>query len=498
MTNRKPELRLVPAPRIDPNRVQPHAPDLERALVASILLDERVIDLVLDLVAREDFYDQALGTIYEAASELRRNCSPVGLVSVTAWLRDRSLLEKVGGAVAIASIAQLAPVIGHAVDHARAIALKSKLRRLIAECQIIDAEAHGDVGDVARYLEHAGRRLHMITDSHVGRSSVGMRESMQSAFRELGIIAQRRGQLSGYPTKLVEVDLQTGGMHGTDVTMLGGETGRGKSALAGCIAVNIASSPQIEQMQIGHQAVDVTVPIGVGWFSLEMPHKQLATRLACALGRVDFNKISTGNWNHDDWDRLAGAASVLSELPIEIDDDSDLTINRLAAKVARMEADFARRGIRLGLVILDYIQLMDGREEAEKGATRERQLNEIGRQVKKLAGRFLARPHALVQVGDRVEDYGVLEPSGVSWMVLTQLNEEGEIRESKALGMHANNIWILEQPKDTAGGPRWTGPSKTQLAHIHIKKQRSGPRNVRASVWWHEAYTLFSDEERPS
>jgi replicative DNA helicase len=457
-----------------------------------MITDERVVDLVLDIVTREDFYDEKRGLIFTAIVDLRRSGDRVGFASVVSWLKDRGTLEAAGGAGAIAALANTTPSIGHAVSHAKQVALKSKRRGLIAECQIIEAEGFGDVGDEQEFLEQAAKRIRRFAEASLVTTSVSLRTSMDAFFQRLNHLASRRGVISGYPTGLKELDRYTAGLHGSDVVLVGGETGRGKTSFAMCLAINVASAPQIEVVNVGGQPVDVTVPIGVAVFSLEMPHEDLSERMVCAIGRVDLIRLRSGDFDMPDMQRITSSAGILSALPIEIDDDQDLTVSRLEAKVARIEAKFAAEGVRLGLVILDYVQLVDGQAEAEKGANRERQLSEVGRRIKKLAGRLRARPRAMPLVDGVRLDCGHLEPTRVCFMVLTQLNEDGDARESKALMQHANAFWVLEHSNDSAP----EGPGKTTPGKIRIKKQRSGPRNVVASCWWHEAFTLYSDEER--
>jgi replicative DNA helicase len=490
--NRRGKLHAVPQPTFDSNQVPPHDEERELALLGAILTNGQVANLIVDLVKPADFYDGARGLIFDAMMQLRQTGENISRVSVMSWLKDRGTLTHAGGPMAIGRLANEYPVLGDAVEHAKRIALKAKRRAFILECQATAAEGMGDVGDESDWLDQRSKSLRRHAANMVPSNAVSLRKSIDEFFVQLNADTTRRGAVSGYSTGLHELNELTAGWHGGDVTLIGGPTGFGKSAFMGCQAVGVSSSPQIEVVEVNGNNVDCNVPIGVAIFSLEMRRKKLAQRLCCGMARVNYKLLQTGNAHPHDFQKLIGASDHLSNLPIVIDDAPDLTMDMLEAKLARIQAMFAAFGTRLGLVLIDYMQLMDvsGEGQGEK-SNREIQFNLAGRRLQKFASTFLARPKALPVVNGVVVDAGYLDPSLVAFGVLVQLNDDGQVRESKALQMHAHGFWLLE-PTDEE--PQ--GPGKTTRAKIRIKKQREGDSNVVATCWRHAAYTLYSDEER--
>jgi replicative DNA helicase len=489
--SRKPDLKLVQTPKFDPNQVPPHDEPRELALLGAILTNPRVIELVLDLVTPDDFYDKPRGVIFEAMLQVHKSGETVSRTSVTSWLIDRSLIAQVGGPMAIARLATEVPASGQAVEHARKIALKAKRRAFILDCYTAAAEGYGDVGDESEWLDRQTKRLRRHAEKLQPSNAISLRKSLEVFFQKLNRVVNNQSGVAGYSTGLQNLDKLTAGWHGGHITLVSGKTSAGKSAFAGCQALNVAKAPQLEVVELDGHRVDITVPIGVAIFTLEMEHDEQSQRLCCGLARVNWNLLQIGEVGPFDLQRLAGASDELSQLPIVIDDDHDLTMSRLEAKLARIEAMFAAMGVRLGLVVIDYFQLIDVRGEGDKNSTRAERFSEAGRRLKNFASRFKARPKALPIVNGQVVDAGYLEPSRVAFCVLVQLNKEGDVRECNALEMHAPNHWLIETPTEDP-----EGPGLTTIAKIVLKKQRGGKKNSVATCFRHDAYTLFTDEER--
>jgi len=493
-SERKTDLRLVKTTQQDPNQVPPHDELREQALLSAILENARVADLVVDLVKQSDFYDQTRGIIFGAMMDIRAAGEIISVVSVCTLLKDRGLLAQIGGPRAVAELKTMTPVLGQAVEHANKIAEKSHLRAFISDCESLRMEAHGDVGNVGEWLTNKAKHFRRYADGLQPSNAVSLRIALESFFQNLNKMVSRRGAISGYTTGLKELDHHTAGWQPGEITLIGGETGLGKSAFAGGQALAVAQSPQTEVIEFEGQQVEINVPIGVIIFSLEMPKEQFAQRMICGMARVNYKLLQIGEGDPHDLRRLAGASDLLSGLPIYIDDEPDLTEARLEAKVARIEAKFAAMGVRLGLVLLDYFQLMMFLQEGEKSQqNREQLLANAARRLQQFASRFKARPKAFVKMpdGSTVDARQLLDPSLVAFGVLTQLNNDGQVRESKAILQHAQNFWLLEATTDQP-----EGPGKTTRAPIRIKKQRGGEREVVAHCWRHAAYTLYTDEER--
>jgi replicative DNA helicase len=489
--NRRGKLQVV-RPAFAPDQVPPHDEVREIAMLGAILNNGKALDLIVDLVKPSDFYDGPRGLIFDAMLELRAAGEGISRVAVMSWMKDRGTLTHAGGPMTIAKLTYESPVLGDIVEHAKRIALKAKLRAFILDAQMASVEGMGDVGDIAEWLDRRSKELRRHAANMAPSNAVSIRKSLDEFFVQLNADTSRRGTISGYSTGLRELDELTAGWHGGDVTLIGGPTGFGKSAFMGCQAFGVATSSQIEVVEVNGNNVDCNVPIGVAIFSLEMRRWKLAQRLCCGMARVNYKLLQTGNGGPHDVNALIGASEHLANLPLVIDDSPDLTMDMLEAKVARIQAMFAAIGVRLGLVLIDYIQLMDVSMEGQgEKSNREIQFNLAGRRLQKFASTFTARPKAMPVVNGVVHNAGYLDPSLVAFGVLVQLNDDGHVRESKALGMHAHGFWLLE-PTDEE--PQ--GPGKTTRAKIRIKKQREGDSNVVATCWRHAAYTLYSDDER--
>ena len=485
---KKPDLRVVKAIA---TQELPHDEPRELALLGAVMSDARVLDLVRDLVSPSDFYDAQRGLIFDAMASIHAAGDAVSRVTVLSWLKDRKLLEQAGGPMAIGRIATDIPVLGHAVDHARKIAMKAKRRAFILDAEAKAMECRGNIENEAEWLDEATRGLRKHADALRPSNAIAIRKSMDVFFQKLNRLANVHEGVAGYSTGLKELDRHTAGWHGGHITLVSGETSAGKSAFAIGQAKTVASSHQIEVVEHNGAKHDVRVPIGAAIFTLEMEHDEVSQRLCCGSARVNWLLIETGEIGPTDLQFLAAAAEELSQLPVFIDDDHDLTMTSFESKVARIEAMFAAMGVRLGLVLIDYFQLVDVRGEGDKNSNQEQRFNIAARRLKNFASRFKTRPKALPVIDGRVVDAGYLEPSRVAFGVLVQLNNDGNVRECKAVEMHAHNHWLIEAPTDEPDGP-----GATTRAKIRLKKQRGGKKNALATCFRHDAYTLFTDEER--
>ena len=469
-TNRAPHLRDVsarPEPPTIAGKPPPNDLDAEAACLSAVMLGGS-LDAVLAVAKPEDFWSRPNRRIITAAVEVAKAGSPIDIVTVASWLREREWLTEIGGASYLAQISDAVPAVANVTAYARIVAELAARRRLIAECQRIAAEGYSQVEP--DWLANASKRISeaavLQSPTELGTMPIG--ESLSVAMAKFR--RAESGRMTGTPTGFAELDRLTAGLEGGDLTFLAAESSAGKSALAGNIAVNVASRPRVVTAADGGEAL---VPLGALYFTPEMPHDELSTRMACAQGRANAARIRSGKAPPEDWDGLIAGAAYLQSLPIEFDDDAHLTVAKVRARTTRVQASFAARGVDLALVVVDYLQLMDGRDEVERGSNREREVSEIGKRLRQASRDF---------------------PT-IHWLILSQLNEDGQLRESRALEQHAPNIWILsrdDKPRD-----RWSGDvDPAQPARIFIKKQRNGPRRVTAHTWFHPSFCLFSDEER--
>jgi len=402
-------------PPIIAGRVPPHDLDAEAAVLSAVLLDRDALDRVLELLKPEHFYSDANGKVFEACQALALAATPIDIVNVASWLRDREVLAQIGGAGYLAQLSDATPAVAHVAAHARIVYEKWRVRQLIAQCQRIAAEGYGDVGVVQEYIDGAEQAVYDLARTADSTASQPLSHVLKAAFEQISKAAERGDRITGISTGYEKLDAKTAGLHDGDLTIVAARPGMGKTSFVLNLAVNVASprtvtTPRPDQRsdEDDGQSGDRHEPgHGVAVFSLEMPREQLATRMVCSEGRVDLGKLRQGYLQPDDWRRLTEAASYLSSLPIWIDDTPALGMLELRAKVRRIQAEYARIG-RIGLVVIDYLQLMKGRDGVN---SREQEISEISRGMKQLAKELRVPVIALSQLNRAVETRNLLHLS---------------------------------------------------------------------------------------
>jgi len=456
---RDPGLRKVQPP-IVAGRVPPHDLDAEAAVLSAILLSREALDRVLEILKTEHFYSDANGRIYEAAQTLALASTPIDIVSVASWLRDRERLAQVGGPSYLAQLADATPAVAHVAAHAQVVYQKWRVRAVIATCQRVSAEGYGDVGDPEAYVDGAEQAIYALARTSQKKSAQPIHGVLRRAFLQITAAAERGDRITGVATGFERFDGKTAGLHDGDLTIVAARPGVGKTAFVLNVAVNVASSRVVK----AHGKETEEPGSGVAFFSLEMPEEQLAVRMVCSEARVDVGKVRQGYLQPEDWRRITEAAAYLSTLPFWIDDTSALGLLELRAKVRRIQSEYNREATtdqparRLGLVIVDYLQLMKGRE----GAPREQEVSELSRGLKQLAKELKVPVIALSQLNRAVETRTTTKDKR------PQLSD---LRDSGALEQDADCIVFIY--RDDYYNPE-TSDAKG-IAELIIAKQRSGP-----------------------
>jgi replicative DNA helicase len=454
-------------PAVSAGRVPPHDLDAEAAVLAAVLLDRDALDRVLEILKAENFYSDANGRIYEAAQELAAVGTPIDIVSVASWLRDRERLAQVGGPSYLAQLADATPAVAHVAAHARVVKEKWRVRQLIATCQKVAAEGYGDVGVVQEFIDSAEQAVYELARTPESTTTQRLTDVLKAAFEQINAAAERGDHITGISTGYERFDAKTAGLHDGDLTIVAARPGMGKTSFVLNLAVNVASPRTVNSPgpgEEGHGEDRQEPGYGVAVFSLEMPREQLATRMVCSEGRVDLGKLRGGRLQRDDWTRLTEAASYLSTLPIWIDDTPALGILELRAKVRRIQAEYNRPATannaarRMGLVVVDYLQLMKGRDGVN---SREQEISEISRGLKQLAKELKVPVIALSQLNRAVETRTTKDKR-------PQLSD---LRESGAIEQDADMICFIY--RDEYYNPETTNAKG--IAELIIAKQRNGP-----------------------
>ncbi|HVY47296.1 MAG TPA: replicative DNA helicase [Minicystis sp.] len=454
-------------PAMVAGRVPPHDLDAEAAVLSAILLSRDALDRVLELLKSEHFYSDANGRIFEAATELAQTGTPIDIVSVASWLRDRERLQQIGGAMYLAELADATPAVAHVQAHAKVVYEKWRMRHLIATCQRVAAEGYGDVGEVQQFIDSAEQSIYELARTASSSSAQPLAVVLRAAFQQITEAAERGDRITGISTGYERLDAKTAGLHAGDLTIVAARPGMGKTSFVLNVAVNVASPRTVHAAgpgEPGHGVERHEPGFGVCVFSLEMPREQLATRMVCSEGRVDLGRLRQGYLQPDDWRRLTEAASYLSTLPIWIDDTPALGILELRAKVRRIQAEYNKEATqsaperKVGLVVVDYLQLMKGRDGVN---SREQEISEISRGLKALAKELSVPVIALSQLNRAVETRTTKDKR-------PQLSD---LRESGAIEQDADMIVFIY--RDEYYNPETTNAKG--IAELIISKQRNGP-----------------------
>jgi replicative DNA helicase len=467
-TFRRSQDRPPREPPVIAGRVPPHDLDAEAAVLSAILLKNDALDQVAELLKPEHFYSEANGKIFEACVELARASAPIDTVQVASWLRDRERLAQIGGAAYLAQIVDATPAVAHVQAHARTVREKWRLRRLIAECQRISAEGYGDVGGVQEFIDGAEQSVYALARTVETSSAQPIGQVMRVAFDAISKAAERGDRITGISCGFRKIDEKMAGLHPGDLTIVAARPAMGKTSFVLNLAVNVAKPRKLEAPGPGGRGHGRDVfeepGYGVAVFSLEMPREQLATRMVCSEGRVDVGKLRGGHIDGEDWRQLTEAAAVLSNLPIWLDDTPAIGLLEVRAKVRRIQAEYNREATddqpekKVGLVVIDYLQLMSGRPGV---SSREQEISEISRGLKQLAKELRVPVIALSQLNRAVETRAQKDKR-------PQLSD---LRESGAIEQDADNILFIY--RDEYYFPETS--EQRGIAEIIVAKQRNGP-----------------------
>lgn len=435
-------------------RVPPHSLDAERAVLGGIMLENNALNLATQILAPDDFYSRANGLVFEAMGELFRRGQPVDLVTLRAWLVDRGHLQKAGGDEHLLSLTETIPTVENIEHHAEIVRDKAVVRRLIQRCHEIAAQGYGEYGDVKEFVDDSEKKIFEVAKEHKKAPYEHIKDVVIRTFEQVTEAAERKERITGLPTGFDKLDRMTAGLKSGELIIVAGRPGMGKTAFA----LNVAL----------HGCAQRRVPVAV--FSLEMAKEELARRLLCSEARVDGGRMRTGMLSREDWTRLTSAAGSLTNLSLYIDDTAALSIMELRGKARRLKAEHG-----LGLVVVDYLQLMRAGNKVE---SREKEISEISRSLKALAKELEVPVMALSQLNRGVETRAGKD----------KRPQLADLRESGAIEQDADVIlFIYREEFYNREDPELRG-----IAEVIIGKQRAGPVGTVKCRFFHE-YTRFEN-----
>ena len=427
--------------------------EAEQAVLGTILIQDKALLKVIDLLQPGDFYRDAHKTIYAAMMALFDKHEPHDLITVTGLLSDQNKLEDVGGAAYLASLTDIIPFTGTLVHHARIIRKKSILRRLIQTSTEVAARCYDAQDDIDTLVDEAEKTIFEIAHSKKGEGFQPMSSVVPKAFDRINRLFDKQEHITGVATGYDELDRITAGLQPAEMIILAARPSMGKTALA----MNI----------VQHAAMIGKVPVAV--FSLEMSVESLALRMLCSLGPIDSQRVRTGRLLDSDWPKLTRATGMLSEAPIYIDDTPGLTVLEMRAKARRLKSEQD-----LGLIVVDYLQLMQGKSTAENRA---QEISDISRSLKAMAKELNVPVLALSQLNRSLESRTDKRP------------QLADLRESGAIEQDADVIMFIYRDEVYN---RAEGNPNRGLAEIIVGKQRNGPTGVIKLTFLGE-YTRFEN-----
>ena len=433
-------------------RIPPQDADAERALLGSLMLRPQGMHQIVDLISPESFYMDRHADIYRAMQDLFGRGEPIDLVSVTSLLRERAAIERVGGSSYLAELTGVVPSAANLEHYAAIVHKKFALRRLIRTSEELAELGFGEHEELDSILDSAGKKVYEL-GNFAKRTFTHIKDALASAWERFERLQKSDNTLRGVPSGFITLDNQLSGFQNSDLIILAARPSMGKTAFA----LDIAR----------HAALRHQVPVGI--FSLEMSTGQLVERMLAAEGRVDSWKLRTGKIHDDaDFSRLRDTLDVFSRAPIFIDDEPSNNIMRMRAVSRRMKAEQG-----LGLIIVDYLQLMVPRTSSDSVV---QQVTEISRSLKSLARELDVPVIALSQLNRAVESRGG-EPR------LSDLRDSGSIEQDADVVLFIHREY------------REDGPGRDNVAKILIAKHRNGPTGA-IDLYFDQNLVSFSAIEK--
>ncbi len=435
-------------------KVPPQNIEVEQSILSAILIENNTLPEVLEILSEKDFYREAHQKIFAAMVDLFEQNEPADLITVINILKERGRLESVGGASYLAELVDAVPMATNAAHYAKIIREKATLRRLIERAASITSRCFEDRGNVEEILDFAERSIFDISEDKVRPTFHSLADILNDTYKAVEDAYENKVLVTGIPTGYHKLDEKTSGLQPGDLVVIAGRPSMGKTALA----LNIAQNASM------HTAV----PVGI--FSLEMSKEQLSLRMLSSEARIDSSKMRSGFLSESDLARINRAAGALYDLPIYIDDSPAISVLEVRAKARRMKME---KG--LGLIIIDYLQLMRGRASAER---RELEISEISRSLKALAKEINLPVVALSQLNRKVEDRSNKRP------VLSDLRESGAIEQDADVIVFIYRDEVYNKDEDN--------PNRG-TAEIDVAKQRNGPTGM-VKLTFLEYCTRFEDQ----
>ncbi len=434
------------------DRIPPQNIEAETAVLGAMLIKKEAIATAAEILTPDDFYRESHRLVYEAILALFQKNSEADLITVTEQLKTSGNLEKAGGIAAVTALANAVPTAANVSYHARIVREKAQLRHLINAATEIAGAAYEESDAVDVILDEAEKKLLSVTSQTNSKDFVPMPKILVETFKQLEERSKNKNALTGIPSGFSDLDRQTSGFQKSDLILVAARPSMGKTALT----LNIAT----------YVAVHEKKP--VAFFSLEMSKEQLVMRLLSAIGAIDSQRLRYGDLTDDEWSQLINAAALLSEAPFYIDETPSISIMELRSKARRLKAEHG-----LALIVVDYLQLMQGRG-SKNGDNRQQEIAEISRSLKALARELAVPVIALSQLSRSVESRTIKRP------MLSDLRESGSLEQDADIVMFLYREDYYDAETENKN-----------ITEVIIAKHRNGPIGT-VRLFFHKEFTKFT------
>lgn len=435
-------------------KVPPNNIEAEQSVIGSMLLDKNAISTASEILTGDDFYKEAHRQIFNAALELYNRNEPVDLVTIVDSLRGKGILDNIGGITYLSNLVSSVPTTANVKYYAKIVEEKSTLRKLIKSSSEIIEKCYSSSDDLIGIIDTAEKNIFNISQKATSHDFEPMSSLLEKGFNQIENLYNNKGAVTGIPTGFTEIDSKTSGFQKGDLVLIAARPSMGKTAFA----LNIAEYAAIRNNN------------SVAIFSLEMSKEQLAFRMLCSEANIDMLKLRTGDLEDDDWVRLAKSAGPLASAKIFIDDTPGITVTEMRSKCRRLKMEHG-----LDLIIVDYLQLMQGSSRTEN---RQQEVSDISRSLKALAKEMDTPLIALSQLSRAPEARADHRP------MLSDLRESGSIEQDADIVSFLYRDEYYDKESE-----------KRNIAEVIIAKQRNGPTGT-VELAFIGKYTKFGNLDR--
>jgi replicative DNA helicase len=439
-------------------RVPPQNIEAEQAVLGAMLIDKEAIAKATEVLSADDFYREAHRVIFSAMLELYNKNEAVDMVTVTEILKRDNKLEDIGGIAYITSLANVVLTAANVKYHADIVAEKSVLRQLVRVSTEIAAMGYEANEDVGTLLDTAESRILEISNRKKKTDFTAINDVLMDSVQSIESLLQNKGGLTGLPAGFADLDKLTSGLHPSDFIILAARPSMGKTALALNIVQNVALR--------AHKVIGGE-PRSVAFFSLEMSKEQLVNRMLCAEAGIDSQRLRVGEMHDEDWTHLWDACDTMSRAKIYIDDTAGITAMDMRSRARRLKAEHG-----LDLIVVDYLQLMQGSGKRNNSGDRQQEVSEISRSLKALARELDVPVLALSQLSRSVESRQVKRP------MLSDLRESGSLEQD------ADIVAFLYRED------YYNPETENKHTELIIAKHRNGPVDT-VNLFFQKQFTKF-------